>query len=176
MSTSKRPAVRSGNGKAGTASPAPLLGALLRIAHEEMTQGMLAHLQARGIELSVTEYRVLRYPGPDGVRPVDLAQRCNLTRQAMNYVLAGLERKGLIERRAPPGRATRLIYATTKGWAMFMAMREAVEAVEADWVGRIGAAQVDALRGILFDLGSRLGKIDPASAKPAGPIRKPRRT
>jgi DNA-binding MarR family transcriptional regulator len=141
------------------------LGALLRIAHEEFTGSMLLHLRSQGIELSVTEYRVLRYPGPDGVRPIELAERCNLTRQAMNYTLAGLEQRGLIERRVAPGRSTRLVFATARGWEVFNALRIAVDAVERDWVKRFGKRQVASLHGILLDIAIGLGKVDapPAS-------------
>ncbi len=141
-------------------TPTPLLGALLRIAHEEFTGSMLLHLRAQGIELSVTEYRVLRYPGPDGVRPIDLAERCNLSRQAMNYTLAGLEQRGLIERRVAPGRATRLVYATARGWEVFNALRTAVDAVERDWIKRFGKRRVAGLHGVLLDIAIGLGKVD----------------
>ena len=146
-------------------APTPLLGALLRIAHEEFTGSMLLQLRSQGIELSVTEYRVLRYPGPDGVRPIELAERCNLTRQAMNYTLAGLEQRGLLERRVAPGRSTRLVFVTARGWEVFNALRTAVDAVERDWVKRFGKRQVASLHGILHDIAIGLGKVDtpPAS-------------
>ena len=157
---------RTATGKKPIASNGPLLGALLRIAHEEVTQSMLNALRAEGIELSVTEYRVLRYPGPDGMRPVDLAERCNLTRQAMNYVLAGLTAKGFIERRAAAGKSGRLIFATARGWEVFAALRRSVEAVERDWAAHLGAQRMKELSDTLHELAVRLGKIEPAAAQP----------
>ena len=35
-----------------------------------------------------------------GVRPAELAERCFMTKQAMNYLLRDLEDRGYIERRA----------------------------------------------------------------------------
>lgn len=147
---------------------APLLGALLRIAHEAFTSAMLEHLRTKGIDLSVTDYRVLRYPGPDGVRPIELAERCNLTRQAMNYTLAGLEGRGLIERRAAPGRKARLVYATPRGWEVFHALRASVAAVERDWTTRFGARRLADLHTALHDIAVGLAKVDApvASLKP----------
>lgn len=173
MSTRPAPRKRAAP-PAGGKAVAPLLGALLRIAHEEFTGAMLADLRARGIELSVTEYRVLRYPGPDGVRPIELAERCNLTRQTMNYTLAGLEKRGLIERRAAPGRTTRLVYATPCGWEVFHALRASVDAVERDWTRRFGKRRVAGLHRILHDMAMELGKLE-APARPAAG-RGPRRS
>jgi hypothetical protein len=37
---------------------------------------------------------VLRWPGPNGARPVELAEQANMTRRAMNYLLGQLEELG----------------------------------------------------------------------------------
>ena len=99
-------------------SVTPLLGALLRITHEALTLGILASLKHQGIEMTETEFSVMRYPGPDGMRPIDLARRCDMTKQAMNYVLAGFESKGYIERRSSAGQRSTTIYLTPKGWKL----------------------------------------------------------
>src|SRR5436190_10238762 len=93
-------------------SVTPLLGALLRVTHEALTRGILDSLREQGIEMTETEFSVMRYPGPHGVRPIDLARRCNMTKQAMNYVLAGFETKGYIERRSPKGQRSTTVYLT----------------------------------------------------------------
>src|SRR5689334_14568207 len=107
----------------GPFSVTPLLGALLRITHEALTLGILEALRQQGIEMTQTEFSVMRYPGPDGVRPIDLARRCNMTKQAMNYVLSGFEAKGYIERRSPAGQRSTIIYLTRKGWKLLSATR-----------------------------------------------------
>ena len=96
-------------------SVTPLLGALLRVTHEALTLGILESLRRQGIDMSKTEFSVMRYPGPDGLRPIDLARRCNMTKQAMNYVLAGFESKGYIERRSPAGQRSTTILFDAEG-------------------------------------------------------------
>ena len=49
----------------------------------------------------------MQYPGPDGVRPGELAERAGISKQAMNQLLKSLERLGYIAREDAPdeGRA-----------------------------------------------------------------------
>jgi DNA-binding MarR family transcriptional regulator len=96
---------------------------MLRVTHEALTREILTFLREQGIEMTATEFSVMRYPGPDGVRPIDLARRCNMTKQAMNYVLAAFEAKGYIERRSPVGQRSTTIYLTAKGWKLLSAIR-----------------------------------------------------
>ena len=81
-----------------TTAPPPLIGALLRITHEAVRQQVLADVRAAGFELSSAEFAVMQYPGPDGLRPIDLAKQCNVSKQGVNYLLAGLMERGYIER------------------------------------------------------------------------------
>ena len=140
----------------------PLLGALLRITHEALTLGILDSLRQQGIEMTQTEFSVMRYPGPDDVRPIDLARRCNMTKQAMNYVLSGFEAKGYIERRSSAGQRSTIIYLTRKGWKLLSATRRCATEIEARWAAHIGARRFDALRGSLHEIAVWLGKL-PAS-------------
>ena len=76
----------------------PLIGALLRLPHEVVVARILDTINTNGFDITQTELAVFLYPGPEGRRPIDLARQCNMTRQAMNYVLAGLENRGYILR------------------------------------------------------------------------------
>ncbi len=49
----------------------------------------------------------MRHPNLDSTRPIDLAQRCNMTKQAMNYVLTGMTAKGYIARKSVPAAGAR---------------------------------------------------------------------
>ncbi len=138
----------------------PLLGVTLRVTHEELPRAILDALRQQGIEMNETEFSVLRYPGPEGARPIDLAQRCNKTKQAMNYVLAGLEAKGYLERRSSPGRRARTIRLTRKGWVLMAAMRRCATDTERRWAEHIGAQRFEAVRASLLDLAIWLGRIE----------------
>jgi len=137
----------------------PLIGSLLRLPHEVIVARMLAALSSSGFDISLTELGVFLYPGPDGRRPIDLARRCNMTRQAMNYVLAGLERRGYIERQAGVSAATRVVRLTEKGWAIVAQLRGCVAAIEQEWAAYLGAQRFKAVREALRDLSLWLGKL-----------------
>ena len=138
----------------------PMIGSLLRLPHEVVVGRMLATLHERGFDLSHTELGVFLYPGPDGRRPIDLARQCNMTRQAMNYVLAGLERRGYLARRVEAGGAARVIRMTDRGWAMVGPIRDCVAAIEREWGAHLGKQRFTALRETLRELSQWLGKLD----------------
>lgn len=146
-------------------SVTPLFGALLRITHEALTLGILESLREQGIEMTETEFGVMRYPGPDGVRPIDLARRCNMTKQAMNYVLAGFEAKGYIQRKSLVGQRSTTVCLTPRGWKLLSATRHCATEIEARWAAHIGPRRFDALRASLQEIAVWLGKLPPDAPK-----------
>ncbi len=76
---------------------------------------MLAEVHAHGFDVSEPELGVFMYPGPDGRRPSDLARQCQASRQAMNYVLSGLEQRGYLERHVGPISASTVVHITERG-------------------------------------------------------------
>ena len=139
----------------------PLLGAMLRVTHEALTDTVLKRLEAHGIQMTETEVSVMRYPGPDSTRPIDLAQRCNMTKQAMNYVLTGMAAKGYIARKSVAGSRGRMVFLTAKGWRILAMQRQCTLEVEHEWAAQIGESRFDALRAALYELAISLGKLEP---------------
>jgi DNA-binding MarR family transcriptional regulator len=96
---------------------------------------------------------VLRYPGPQGQRPVDLAAEANMSKQAMNYLLGQLETLGYLERRDDPeDHRHKRVYMTDRGEATRQVIRAVVREVEAEWAGEMGAKDLEQLRGLLVRL------------------------
>jgi DNA-binding MarR family transcriptional regulator len=137
----------------------PMIGSLLRLPHEVVVARMLAALNREGFDITLTELGVFLYPGPDGRRPIDLARQCNMSRQAMNYVLAGLERRGYIERGAGASAPERVVRMTDKGWEVFAQLRSCVAAIEREWAAHLGPHRFKALRETLHELSRWLGKL-----------------
>lgn len=137
----------------------PLIGSLLRLPREVIVARMLAALHAHGFDITLTELGLFMFPGPDGQRPIDLARQCNMTRQAMNYVLKGLERRGYVRRDAGAGSAARVVRLTDEGWAVFDRMRSCVAEIEQEWTAHLGARRFKALSETLHDLSQWLGKL-----------------
>jgi DNA-binding MarR family transcriptional regulator len=131
----------------------PFLGALLRIAYQATREHQLKALRAHGFgDLNQALLNVMVYPHPDGVRPSDLAERINMTKQATNYLLGQLEALGYIERRAQKGSSRRLVYLTRRGWQSIDLHRAAVLEVEAQWAKAIGQKRFNAFKETLAQL------------------------
>jgi DNA-binding MarR family transcriptional regulator len=132
----------------------PLIGALLRMALETVQRSMLEGLHAAGFEdIDLPHLAILQYPGPDGMRPSDLAARLRMSKQALNYMLGELERMGYLERRPDPDdlRARR-IALTDRGCEIIPVIRKAVRATERRWAGALGQARLEELRALLTDI------------------------
>jgi DNA-binding MarR family transcriptional regulator len=136
-----------------------MIGSLLRFPHEVLVARMLAALKEHGHEVSPTELRLLLYPGPDGKRPIDLARQCDMTRQAMNYVLSSLEDRGYIERNAATGK-TSVVHLTERGWELVPVIRNCIATIEGEWTTHLGKRRFEALRSTLLDLSRWLGKLE----------------
>lgn len=148
------------SGKPQRQAATPLIGALLRLPHEAVLVRMLATVNANGFDITSTELAVFLYPGPEGRRPVDLARQCNMTRQAMNYVLAGLENRDYILRQDGESATARVVRLTDKGRALIAQIRKCVNEIEKEWAAHLGTQRFMALRKTLHDLTLWLGKID----------------
>jgi DNA-binding MarR family transcriptional regulator len=115
---------------------------------------MLDRLRERGFaDLDAAHLNVFQYPGPDGMRPSELAARLRISRQAVNYLLGELERLGYLERRAHPDdlRSKRVV-VTRRGNSAIAVIREAVRELETDWADKLGPKRFAKLRALLLDL------------------------
>jgi DNA-binding MarR family transcriptional regulator len=138
----------------------PMIGSLLRLPREHVVARLLKVVNERGFDVSQTELGVFMYPGPNGRRPSDLARQCNMTRQAMNYVLAALETRGYLVRQRGAATGSTVLQMTPKGEEMLTLMRVCVSAVEQEWRAYLGDARFEDLRATLHDLSTWLGKVD----------------
>jgi DNA-binding MarR family transcriptional regulator len=138
----------------------PLLGALLRVPVDVIRERMLAALHANGYEDVVPAHLiVLRYPGPDGRRPSEIAARSGMSKQALNYLLGQLETLGYLERVANlEDHRSKRVHLTPRGHGAIQTMRSAVVAVEQEWANALGTDDVEALRAILVRLSGVLSE------------------
>jgi DNA-binding MarR family transcriptional regulator len=132
----------------------PLIGALLRVPWEAVQRHMLERLHERGFDDFDPAYLpVVRYPGPQGARPSELAARLQISKQALNYLLGELERLDYLERRPDPDdRRAKRIALTRRGTAAGNVIREAVAELETTWAQQLGPKRFDQLRSLLHDL------------------------
>jgi DNA-binding MarR family transcriptional regulator len=131
----------------------PLIGALLRVPWEFVNERMLTGLRERGYEDVVPAHlSVMQYPGPENMRPSDLAARLGMTRQALNYLLGQMEQRGYLDRVEEKDPRFKRIRLTTRGVALGEAMRQIVREVEAEWTEQLGPKRYAALRDALTAL------------------------
>jgi DNA-binding MarR family transcriptional regulator len=131
-----------------------LIGALLRMPWESILERLLSGLRERGFtDLGASHLSVLQWPGPDDLRPSELAAQSRMSKQALNYLLGQLERLGYLERRDDPGdQRFKRIALTQRGQRAALAMRDIVRDVETEWEQQLGPERFAELGLLLTDL------------------------
>ena len=136
----------------------PLIGALLRVPANRVRQHTLARLHEHGFtDLETAHFGVLSYPGPQGLRPSELAARLEISKQALNYLLGQLETRGYVTRTSDPqDMRSKRIALTDRGLATVPVIRGAVAELEVEWGARLGPERFAQLRALLVDLNDLL--------------------
>jgi DNA-binding MarR family transcriptional regulator len=131
----------------------------MRMPVDEIRRRMLAALHEQGFDdLIPAHLIVLRWPGPDGLRPIEVAEQTGMSKQALNYLLGQLEETGYLERvDDPDDRRSKRIRMTKRGWVAGKVMRAAVGEVEREFVDAHGKKELDTLLELLTDLNVVLG-------------------
>ncbi|HEY0279141.1 MAG TPA: MarR family transcriptional regulator [Solirubrobacterales bacterium] len=134
---------------------------------DEIRRRMLEALHEQGFDdLIPAHLIVLRWPGPDGLRPVEVAGQTGMSKQALNYLLGQLEETGYLERvDDPDDRRSKRIRMTKRGWDAGQAMRGAVGEVEREFIDAHGKKELKNLLELLTDLNVVLG-TRPAAGDP----------
>lgn len=129
----------------------PLIGALLRLPAQAIHRRIVAGLNAAGYhDLRLPHMGVLQYPGPDGRRPSELAERAGMSKQAMNQLLHSLERLGYVRRsNAEHGGRARIVHFTRRGHAAWAKIHEILAEIETEWRGVLGDRDFKRLKKLL---------------------------
>lgn len=132
-------------------TPAPRLPALLRIAWQQSQRRILAALAEAGFDdVRLAHWPVIQYPGPDGARPSELADRAGVSKQAINYLIRDLEGLGYLRlARDPSDSRARLVRLTPRGSRMIEAVFESAATTERTLEERLTARQRSAVHAAL---------------------------
>lgn len=134
----------------------PLIGARLRYLLTAVEARIEQALWDAGFDdVHRAHFKILRFPPPENERPVDLASRAGMTKQAMNYLLAQLEQQGYLLRASAADGWSRRITLTEKGWQVARVQRETVRAIERDWGAVVGEERFAAFYEVLSELADR---------------------
>jgi DNA-binding MarR family transcriptional regulator len=134
------------------------LAILLREPFVAMNEALIGRLAERGhTEVRYAHGNVFQFLDDAGTRVSVLAERAQMTKQAMAQLVAHLEQHGYVERVPDPSdRRAKLVRTTARGRAVFGVVRDFVAEVDARLAARLGDAKVQQLRGLLQELGDAL--------------------
>jgi DNA-binding MarR family transcriptional regulator len=132
----------------------PLIGALLRVPFETVRDRMLAGLHERGFtDLVAAHLDVFQYPGPENLRPLEIAAQTRMTKQALNYLLGQLEQLGYLTRETDRSdQRSKRVHLTRRGQGAITAIRDIVQEVEREWEQQLGPRKFAQLRTLLTQL------------------------
>jgi DNA-binding MarR family transcriptional regulator len=128
-----------------------LIGALLRVAFQATVAAVERALVRAGFDdVRPAHFPVFQHMEPGGVRATVLAERAQITKQSMGYLVDYLAARGYVERVPDPAdRRAQLVRLTDRGQALARCARGAILKLEADWARRLGADELEKLRGTL---------------------------
>jgi DNA-binding MarR family transcriptional regulator len=128
-----------------------LIGALLRVPAETIFRRLVRELNEAGFDgITLAHLPVIRFPGPDGVRPSVLAERAGMSKQAMNRLLGSLEDLGyLVRSHAPQEGRARVVRFTRRGHAVYSMEIEILRRIEREWRAELGAKDFAQLKKLL---------------------------
>lgn len=132
----------------------PLIGALLRAPAQAIHRRILAGLNGSGFsDLRLPHISVFQYPGPEGCRPSELAERAGMSKQAMNQLLQSLERGGYLRRKDTEEDArARVVHFTERGQAAWDTINAVLAEIEVEWRNTLGDKQFNLLKELLSEV------------------------
>jgi DNA-binding MarR family transcriptional regulator len=121
-------------------------------------------LEAGYDDLNPAHVRLFRYPTLDRLRPTEIAERMQITKQSVHNLLAHLEDRGYIERQPDPSsRRSRIVRLSPKGQRLEREVRSQARQAEAEIADILGPRQFAQLRDALEAL---IPQLDDGSRPP----------
>jgi DNA-binding MarR family transcriptional regulator len=155
-----------------------MLGILLRTPWQTIRARIHGELVAAGFEdVRPRDLAVLQWPGPDGMRAIDIAANASMSKQAVKPLIDHLEERGYLER-APDlddHRAQR-VHTTRRGKQLMAAASAIITEIEQDIADQLGSRKHAQLRAILEDLARITARTPPTSQNASRRSQSPRRS
>src|SRR5204863_1967089 len=130
------------------------VGILVRDQYQEVVRRVSAGLVDAGFDdLRPAHTAVFQHIEADGARLTALAERAQITKQSMGYLVDYLEERGYLERRPDPtDRRAALVCLTERGWAQIRAALAIIAGLEQEWTTALGEQRMEQLRELLTEL------------------------
>jgi DNA-binding MarR family transcriptional regulator len=119
-----------------------------------MDEGLQNHLKAAGLQpVSRTQSLIMTNIADGVTRPAELARRLDISRQAVQQLLAGMQERGLIDLVPDPADArAKVVRYSAHGREIGKITMRALEHIDAQIEERLGAKALRELRRILVEL------------------------
>ena len=138
---------------------AELLRGPFQILVDELHEGLA---EAGYPEIRPAHGNVFGYVREEGSRLTELAERAQLTKQTMGYLVDYLEERGYVERRPDPDdKRAKIIRLTDEGREVTGVAREIIGKIETRWAELLGEDRMDRLRELLRELNALAEKRTP---------------
>lgn len=121
---------------------------LLRIPFQALVTELHERLEKVGYgDIRPTHTLIFALVSAEGIRLTELAERSQLTKQLVNYLVTAMEERGYVERIPDPtdGRA-KLVRLTQRGQEAVAAGAKIIESIEQEWAGLIGEQTMTEIR------------------------------
>lgn len=131
---------------------------MMRTVHRWILEQVYAEVIAAGYEdLGRFHVGMFRWPTADGVRPSELADRLQITKQSVNTLLGDMEERGYLKRVPDPidGRA-RIVRLTAKGRKLETVTYNAAESAQRQIAELLGPRRFSQFRASLEELVAKL--------------------
>jgi DNA-binding MarR family transcriptional regulator len=127
------------------------LAQLLRIPFQALVTELHERLAERGYpDIRPAHTMIFALVDRDGMRLSELAERAQMTKQLVNYMVTSIEELGYVERVPDPedGRA-KIVRLTERGYQASQAGKEIIQSIEQAWADKLGARDMQELRSLL---------------------------
>ena len=143
------------------------VGALMRAGWQWVRARVYNGVLAAGYDdLNPAHVGLFRYPTLDGLRPTEIAERMQITKQSVHNLLTHLEDRGYIERQPDPSsKRSRIVRLSLKGRRLEREVRSQARQAEEEIAATLGPRQFAQLRDALEGLIPRLDAGSPPITK-----------
>jgi DNA-binding MarR family transcriptional regulator len=136
------------------------MGAMLRVIWQWVREQIFDGVVAAGYDdLNPAHVGLFRYPTLDGLRPTELADQLQITKQSINDLLRHLEQSGYLIRKIDPadGRA-RIIRLTAQGRRLEKIINGQAQTAEQQIAEMLGSSHFILLRDGLQELADQVSR------------------
>lgn len=132
---------------------------LLRIPFQALVAELHERLADMGYpDIRPTHTLIFALADREGMRLTELAERAQMTKQLVNYLVTSIEELGYVERLPDPGDGrAKIVRLTERGYQASQAGKEIIQGIEQAWAEKLGVRDMQELRSLLERLVSVVG-------------------